>query len=74
MKPYIPVLVLCLVGCATVPSAHDASTALVAAQAVSSAVCVDPLPKELVEPCKVLHDSLVKAQAAADALVAHGVK
>jgi hypothetical protein len=74
MKTYIPVLVLCLVGCASVPTVHDASTALAAAQAVSVAVCADPIPAELVEPCKVLHDSLVKAQDAAAALISNGVK
>jgi hypothetical protein len=74
MKTYIPVLMLCLVGCATVPSVHDASSALVAAQAVSVAVCSEPVPAELVEPCHVLAEGIAKVKAAADALIAHGVK
>lgn len=60
--------------CASVPTVADANVALVAAQAVTVAVCAEPVPAELVESCEVLKASLVKAQAAAAALSAAGVK
>lgn len=76
MKTYIPLCVLCLAGCSALGSSpvSDANKALVAAQGVAAAVCAEPVPAEMVEPCKVLKDSLVKAQDAAKALEDAGVK
>jgi hypothetical protein len=74
MKNCVIAIALTLPGCATVPTVADAHTAVIAAEAVSAVICAEPVPHELVEPCEVLKVSLAKAQLAAEALVASGVK
>lgn len=74
MKHCFIAVALALPGCASVPTVADANTALVAAQAVTVAICSEPIPAELVQPCEVLKVSLEKAQVAAAALADAGVK
>jgi len=74
MKACICLSLLCLVGCASLPKVGEVNSGIVAAQAVTAAVCAEPVPHEMVEPCKVLAESLVKAHDAAQALQDAGAK
>lgn len=58
MKSCFVAIALTLPGCATVPTVADAHQA---AEAVTSAVCAEPIPAELVKPCETLKAVLVKA-------------